>query len=287
MRNPGHSKDNLLRICFEVVLVLIIVSGQLVAANSAEGEKTDREKAGLRGLIKTVATRDARPIITIEQFDRSGKLVETTVKDTRSGEIRLKIVTDLYDVKGRRLRDTTYVSKGVVRSRIKYLYDASGRHMGKIWLSKDGTLEDAAFVRFDSSGRAQEEIAVNVVNGTMKKKTYTYDASGNRITEVAQTGTELWEATNSYNDKQLLVEQMVKTSGDKVFKSVFTHDGEDNVISQETYDVGGALLDKWSYTYEYDSYRNWTKVTTNFLMRNGSPSSEGIVTERTITYFKK
>ena len=290
MHNPGNSKDHLLRSGLKIVLASIIASSQLTVVYSAQGEKTDRDEAGLRGLVKTVATRDVRPIVTIEQFDPSGKLTETTVKDARSGAVQLKFVTDLYDSKGRRLRETTYTSSGVVRSRIKYLYDASGRHMGQIWLDKDGTLEDARFVRFDSSGRFQEEIAVvDVLNGTMRRHTYTYDASGNRIIEVTQTGSDSQETTNSYNDKQLLVEQVVRTSDGKVLvKRVFTHDSEGNVTNRENYDGEAALLNyKESYIYEYDSHRNWTKMTTNFLLRNGQPSSKVMVTERTIDYFQK
>ena len=70
-------------------------------------------------------------------------------------------------------------------------------------------------------------------------------------------------------------------------KRIFTHDSEGNVTNEETYDGVGALLSKKSSTYEYDSHRNWTKVTTNFLIRNGQPISDVMVTERTIAYFKK
>ena len=83
MRNPGNSKDHLLRSGLKIVLASIIASSQLTVVYSAQGEKTDRDEAGLRGLVKTVATRDVRPIVTIEQFDPSGKLTKTTVKDAR------------------------------------------------------------------------------------------------------------------------------------------------------------------------------------------------------------
>lgn len=274
-----------MRIGVKIVLLLVILSTQVPSSYSTEVDKTDREKADLRGLVKTVTTRDASPIITIDLYDRSGKLVKRIVKDVPSNAIRLRIVIT-YDAKGKKLNETSYDSSGVVSTRKKYTYDASGRHLGKIWFSKEGLLKDATFVRSDSSGRPEEEIAVDVVNGVMRKHTYKYDATGNSISEVVEAGNEVREISKSYNSRHLLVEEVVKTSDGKVNK-VLAYDNEDNVISRETYNGDGELLDKWSYSYEYDSQRNWTKMKTDFLMRNGNPISERTVIERTITYFEK
>ena len=70
-------------------------------------------------------------------------------------------------------------------------------------------------------------------------------------------------------------------------KEVYKYDDKGNIIEMTLHDESGALLSKEVYTYEFDSFGNWTKMTTSVaVIEGGKVNFEPTeVTYRTITYY--
>lgn len=70
-------------------------------------------------------------------------------------------------------------------------------------------------------------------------------------------------------------------------KEVYKYDEKGNIMEMTLHDASGTLLSKEVYTYEFDSFGNWTKMTTSVaVIEGGKLSFEPTeVTYRTITYY--
>ncbi len=70
-------------------------------------------------------------------------------------------------------------------------------------------------------------------------------------------------------------------------KEVYKYDDKGNIIEMTLQDPSGTLLSKEIYTYEFDTFGNWTKMTTSIaVIEGGKISFEPTeVTYRTITYY--
>lgn len=70
-------------------------------------------------------------------------------------------------------------------------------------------------------------------------------------------------------------------------KEVYKYDDKGNIIEMTLQDESGTLLSKEVYTYEFDSFGNWTKMTTSVaVIEGGKINFEPTeVTYRTITYY--
>ncbi|HEX8492441.1 MAG TPA: TonB family protein [Pyrinomonadaceae bacterium] len=70
-------------------------------------------------------------------------------------------------------------------------------------------------------------------------------------------------------------------------KEVYKYDEKGNIVEMTLQDANGTLLSKEVYTYEFDNFGNWTKMTTSVaVIEGGKLSFEPTeVTYRTITYY--
>jgi TonB family protein len=70
-------------------------------------------------------------------------------------------------------------------------------------------------------------------------------------------------------------------------KEVYKYDDKGNIMEMTLQDESGTLLSKEVYTYEFDSFGNWTKMTTSVaVIEGGKINFEPTeVTYRTITYY--
>ncbi|MBD0373322.1 MAG: TonB family protein [Pyrinomonadaceae bacterium] len=70
-------------------------------------------------------------------------------------------------------------------------------------------------------------------------------------------------------------------------KEVYKYDDKGNIIEMTLQDDKGTLLSKETYTYEFDQFGNWTKMTTSVaVIENGKITFEPTeVTYRTISYY--
>jgi TonB family protein len=70
-------------------------------------------------------------------------------------------------------------------------------------------------------------------------------------------------------------------------KEVYKYDDKGNIMEMTLHDESGMLLSKEVYTYEFDSFGNWTKMTTSVaVIEGGKINFEPTeITYRTITYY--
>lgn len=70
-------------------------------------------------------------------------------------------------------------------------------------------------------------------------------------------------------------------------KEVYKYDDKGNIMEMTLHDESGTLLSKEVYAYEFDSFGNWTKMTTSVaVIEGGKINFEPTeVTYRTITYY--
>ncbi|HYO91785.1 MAG TPA: TonB family protein, partial [Pyrinomonadaceae bacterium] len=70
-------------------------------------------------------------------------------------------------------------------------------------------------------------------------------------------------------------------------KEVYKYDDKGNIVEMTLQDANGTLVSKEVYTYEFDSFGNWTKMMTSVaVIEGGKLSFEPTeVTYRTITYY--
>ena len=75
--------------------------------------------------------------------------------------------------------------------------------------------------------------------------------------------------------------------GNLTGKEVYKYDDKGNIVEMTLQDASGTLLSKEVYTYEFDSFGNWTRMTTSVaVIEGGKISFEPTeVTYRTITYY--
>lgn len=227
--------------------------------------KSDAEDEGLKGRVKTVFT---------EREDLSG---------TWAVQGRKPSSVDYYNEPGNLTKRESYDYKGNLFEVSVYGYLDGDRAMN------DKTVQ----YEYDPP-----PIAVAAAPGQAKSKydpryhyklKYKYDERG-RLAE------ETWYG----NDGKLWMRYVYKYDGDKKEELVYSEDGSLNQhylytldgkgdeIEEISYDVkGGAIENRYSYSYEYDPKGNWTKRTTSkWLEKDGKGQFVAYsVTYRTIAYY--
>lgn len=76
-------------------------------------------------------------------------------------------------------------------------------------------------------------------------------------------------------------------AGSLAGKEEYKYDERGNITEMTLRDDRGAILSREAYTYEFDKFGNWTKMTTNLVVfENGELKREPTeVTYRTVTYY--
>ena len=75
--------------------------------------------------------------------------------------------------------------------------------------------------------------------------------------------------------------------GGLVGKEEYKYDERGNITEMTVRDDRGAILSREAYSYEFDKFGNWTKMTTNLVVfENGELKREPVeVSYRTLTYY--
>jgi len=92
--------------------------------------------------------------------------------------------------------------------------------------------------------------------------------------------------TYGFNGNRL--ENTSYPSGDSVIgKEEYKYDERGNIIEMTLRDDRGAILNREAYSYEFDTFGNWTKMLTSLVVfENGQLKREPVeVTYRTVTYY--
>src|SRR5262249_44538146 len=120
--------------------------------------------------------------------------------------------------------------------------------------------------------------------------TVVYDAAGKRSLETpfklplpGGYAIVQYDAQYSPGAKGSKVDEPILPSGGKLVK---TYDAKGYITERERYDKSGALVEKSSNVYEYDSQGNWVKRTTSQMtIKDGRSDSRLVETShRLIVY---
>jgi hypothetical protein len=259
------------------LMVLLVLALLYVYPAWAE-PKIDKEKYHLLGSVQKVVTETAK------LADKFGKWSE---------EKRMPSEIATFDEKGNLIEEDSYDVDGTVKSKAVYTYDTKENKAEEVsykprWRFFDGPVDSKDVYAYDEKGNLIEESSYNP-DGTLKSKTiYTRDAKGNLIEEAFYNpnGTLKSKLINTYDAKGNRTEETVYNSdGTLRTKTVSTYDENGNKNEEDFYNPD--LRKKETYTYESDSFGNWTKRTTStWVTKFGKSYFEpSLVTYRTITYY--
>lgn len=148
----------------------------------------------------------------------------------------------------------------------------------------------------NSVSASQPRSAISVLDSTKEKDGLAGPVRRVRI-ESAKIGVQeghpielprqLLELT-TYGIRGNRVENTSYPNGDSLIgKEEYKHDQEGNIIEMTLRDDHNAILSREVYSYEFDSFGNWTKLVASLVViENGQLKREPVeVTYRTVTYY--
>ena len=247
---------------------LLAISGLCVLiTGTAFSQKTDRERDGLKGPVKTVSVRQATAL------NEDGKQTEDPLLLTH-------VVT--YDQSGNRTEVALYDRTGTLSRRVVYQYDLeSKRKSGLVTYNAQHTMVRKVADKYRSNGfKASSTIQVFNEDGTLFRKTeLTFDTLGELI-EVAE-----------YNSDGSLI----KSDGSLAKKEGFSpeeSEGENAISARrpppEDVDRVVSFGGKAGEYFDLDSYGNWTRAMTASTSRtysSGKKVKTTVWTYREFTYY--
>lgn len=293
-------------------LAFILLSAPAVGAEP----KTDRQKDGLVGLVRTVRVEAARfsnqagrwieeprELAVITTYDGRGNKLEmvpgqTDIKGLFEG-IRWEKQTYTYDDQGRLAEVVSYNSNGSLIGKMIHTYDDKGKLTKIISYSSDGSPGSKTVYTYDDKGHLTAETSSDAA-GFMGETGYTYDDKGNLIEEtIYGPGLNIkGRAVHTYDAQGHRISTTTHDTHDGALgidKVVTTYDAKGNILEETTHYTEKVGMEdrpvlppaKWVYTYELDAQGNWIKQTrTDCSSESGEPVCEpSLVTYRTITYY--
>jgi hypothetical protein len=240
-----------------LTLFLLIISFSL---HAAAREKSDKEKDGLFGLVRTVEIEVAevtcrnggcvekqRSVLSKEGYDRSGRLTGNRNRFAVNDPIS-QMVHYPFDEKLRSITVPTYREDGSLLYTDVYNYDNQSRRSEHFNYDADYTLSSRDFIFFNEQGRIAKTLRYDKDNVLVEREEINYDTMGNEIESV-----------------------------------FYKEDG--SVI--EARDESGIYLKRLIFDYEFDGTGNWIKSTiSKFVNKSGLYVLEpSFVKYRTITYY--
>jgi YD repeat-containing protein len=262
------------------ILHIILVSTLFLVYAATAGARTDRERAGLMGSVRTVQV----------------EIAKLSPSDQSAEEPRVLSQAVTYNAQGIATETVTYGAEGGKRVTT---YDGQSKKT-TISYKPDGSIEWKVVGTCDDQGNLTEADHYDARGSFQWKQVYTYDAQRNMIEQVWRNPPggpdsspffkEIW----TYDAQGRAIQKVQYTAEVPDLKSPtskceYTYDGAGKV-TEITYDIFGARpkSEKLRYTYEaYDTVENWTKRTkAEWVTSSGQPSFRPIeVTYRTITYY--
>ena len=233
--------------------LILFIAGILLFYSSAKAQRitnfnTDASKMRIYGKVKSITEYYSPDTYIIYTFNSNNKLLKAQMIGFHisvGGSHEFK-----YDDKGNMNEWKIYNTNGSLQIKVLYKLDLKGNRIEDEIYNRQGDLVAKNINSYDEKGNKIQTIGYQTENLKMykaTKTTYTYDAKGNVIQE---------------ND-----------DGGNVFNRKF--DGKNNLI-QERLNSAEAGAD---YSYTYDKFGNWIKVTMKFK------SEDGGIIERKITYY--
>lgn len=249
-------------VIFTIVLLCVLGRAQ---------PKTDREAAGLRGPVQTVATEVAEFVV------KDGKNVEGA---------RMPVQTVTYDARGNRVKRVDFNRDGSVAQTIVYSYDAEGRSTGYEDYTPGLDTPRKHIYFLDANGNRTEYRMVQPTGSPADERyLYKYDDKGNKVGEELYHKKSLVSRNeNVYNETGRLISQTIYNPDGSVaakISNAFTPDGKP---SERTRHDGDLLT--YRVRYKYDAKGRLVEIETAGSYVEMDSSEDRYVTGRVIYVYK-
>lgn len=282
---------------FLALLVLTLACAHPSTAQT----KTDRERAGLIGPVRTVRVETARvsdvsgqfvegkrALAQFDSFDEKGNVVGSSVFNPDGSPNRKLGWGYTYDTKGRETERTFLNAEGALTSRAVSVYDEQGRKVEMTFYNPSGTVNHIETFAYDDRGKLIREVHLNP-DGTIRNTSiYTYDTGG-QLTEWSghkPDGTLSQRKVSTYDQKGRETEWAIyRGDGTPAMSQRRSYDERGNVMESLRYG-NGVLVGRETYTYEFDARGNWVKRRAVWeALKDGISQTGREVNYRTITYY--
>jgi len=284
---------------------VLLVACLAVLGGIANG--TDREEAGLHGMVKSVIAQEAglsqsfgtwvegpRHTVSAAYYDTSGWKTED--QEFSDGGVLVTKRLYTYKAEGTLHEMTDYSASGRLTGVLRHEYDAAGRALGSTRYSASGEIESKSTDHLDATGRT---VAVDFYgpDGVLSNHmTYAYDSTGHEVENCMYKGSGVLSLRFTY-------EYDVSGTKTRVTLCTYNDDGALGITTTTTYDKNGndeyttfmfsyplslvATDSRSRYEYVLDTQGNWTKKTESeevakFGQTYWEPKK---VTHRTILYY--
>jgi hypothetical protein len=251
------------------LLVALIFSCFPVAMVDADA-RTDRERAGLIGPVRTVATTDMLP-----HSDMAVGSYSVTIYDPQGNEI-----------------EATISNYGVLTGKDVHTYDAQGQRTETAHYGPDGSVNSKTSYRYDPEGQLIEQKFCAVSGDCFGEKVYFYDVQGNcteeRVTNPNNSFVKL-RLVHTYNAQGQREKTTIYDSHDPGF-AIATYNTQGNMTEMVAYHAENSPSgNKTVFTYEFDTPGNWiTQVWSGCSPRTEAREydcAEPRRIKRTISYY--
>lgn len=265
-------------------IVFIISFSGASGLNAALLQKTDKEREGLLGSVKTVLVEIGKM-----SKNQAGKWIPGP---------RMPWLSTTYDPQGNRIEEDQLYNEESLNFKSVFVHDSSGRlkegvetdYKGTVVFTWDYTHETALKI-------TEKRVFPNEV--LFSTSVYLYDANGNLLEETrshTQTAND-FKWVYRYDELGRMLEESFylirskplpnQTGKALNYRSVYSYDKEGHPAEKIHYGATGDMESKKSYRYKYDSEGNWVTQTA---WESANSDDKTVlepteVTYRTITYY--
>lgn len=227
-------------------------------------------------------------LVATWEYDRMGRETEVRSGGEREGvPISSITATNILNDQGQVTRQISKWNTGSPAGEVLYAYDDRGHQNVEAWYDVDGLFVSLDFREFDEQGNCLKVYhyrARGDLNLSIQRAEYRYNKLGKKVEEVnwRYDGTK---TINRYSEKGDLLEiRFYDANGEFDHEIHIGYDVHGNQVESRTLNSNGRLVSHSKDTYEYDNKKNWVKRISKWVTKDGKPSEEISITDRTITY---
>ena len=234
----------------------------------AQNDKTDLEKAGLNGQVKSMVLTGYDVIEdgdTISKGKRNG-IIEMyfndlgVITELKDFDAEMKLISNhksFYNEQEKITKEIRLNANDVLTEIFTYKYDHKG-YLTEL-VDSGGLGLFVTRYKYDTLGNKTEKIVYKNDSIIKNKAVYTYYPDGNRKEwyYYNQRTMLLWKIEYIY-DKNKVIEELTYDDNEELFrKKVIKYNDRNDIIEECKYDASGKKVSSYSYYYEYDEMENW------------------------------
>ena len=277
-----------------VIILFLLLNLCFISFANPKRKKTDLEKLGFKGKVKSVETiyyyaieesgkitKEDIFVQTFYLFNKQGNLQEELIDFNDGGQYQSKYVYDSQN----NLIQNIYGFDGIYEN-IFYKYDNEGNKIEEVIYDENDSLIKKYIYDYDSQGNLKKEFEYDS-QGLKSKKTYEYDSQGNLIKKkfYLPNGKLDRKYIYKYDSQGKVIAEYRFTTKVRLAlkltnKYTYKYNSQGDLIEETLYKNDGSIEHKRSYEYEYDNQGNWIKA----IEYNSKENQHYIIT-RKIEYY--